>query len=272
MNFVLAGEFKEATENVGEVIHAVEEADGVGDFRVLIGGDASVAFENNELSAEDLEKGERPGVPVALIILLALFGAVVATLLPLGLAIVALVIALAAVGIIGRAFELIFFVNMMITMIGLAVGIDYSLLIVSRFREEMSRGQGKREAVERAGDTAGRTVLFSGTTVVLALIGVLIVPVSFFQSLGLWAILAVLSALVATLTLLPAVLSLLGPKVGFLSFPFHSLPLQVLTKESRTHGPWILGNGHQRCYPFPHCEHPHHRCSDDSFVGILFWH
>ena len=101
----------------------------------------------------------------------------------LGLAIVAIVIALAAVGIIGQSFELIFFVNMMITMIGLAVGIDYSLLIVSRFREEMSRGLGKREAVERAGDTAGRTVLFSGTTVVLALIGMLIVPVSFFQSL-----------------------------------------------------------------------------------------
>ena len=104
-------------------------------------------------------------------------------------------------GIIGQSFELIFFVNMMITMIGLAVGIDYSLLIVSRFREEMSRGLGKREAVERAGDTAGRTVLFSGTTVVLALIGMLIVPVSSFQSLGLGAILAVIAALAATLTL-----------------------------------------------------------------------
>ena len=152
---------------------------------MLIGGDASVAFENNELSAEDLEKGERFGIPIALIILLALFGAVVATLLPLGLAIVAIVLALAAVGIIGQAFELIFFVTMMITMIGLAVGIDYSLLIVSRFREEMNRGLDTRDAVERAGDTAGRTVLFSGTTVVLALLGMLIIPVSFFQSLGL---------------------------------------------------------------------------------------
>ena len=238
MNFVLAGDFKEATENVGEVIHAVEEANGADDFRVLIGGDASVAFENNELSAEDLEKGERIGVPVALIILLALFGAVVATLLPLGLAIVAIVIALAAVGIIGQSFELIFFVNMMITMIGLAVGIDYSLLIVSRFREEMSRGLGKREAVERAGDTAGRTVLFSGTTVVLALIGMLIVPVSFFQSLGLGAILAVIAALAATLTLLPAVLSLLGPKVGFLSIPFLSR-FSLKSPEAAGHGFWV---------------------------------
>ena len=87
-------------------------------------------------------------------------------------------------GIIGQAFELIFFVTMIITMIGLAVGIDYSLLIVSRFREELSRGLDKHEAVAKAGDTAGRTVLFSGTTVVIALLGMFIVPVSFFPITG----------------------------------------------------------------------------------------
>ncbi len=178
IHYTLAGTSQEATANVEDVIHKVEEANEADDFLVLIGGDASIAFENNELSAEDLEKGDRIGVPVALIILLALFGAVAATLLPLGLAIVAIAIALAAVAVIGQAFELLFFVTMMITMIGLAVGIDYSLLIVSRFREEMDRGLDTREAVERAGGTAGRTVLFSGTTVVLALIGMLIVPVS----------------------------------------------------------------------------------------------
>ena len=237
MHYTLAGTYKEATENVDGVIHVVREADGTDDFRVLIGGDASVAFENNELSAEDLEKGERFGIPIALIILLALFGAVVATLLPLGLAIVAIVLALAAVGLIGQAFELIFFVTMMITMIGLAVGIDYSLLIVSRFREEMNRGLDTRDAVERAGDTAGRTVLFSGTTVVLALLGMLIIPVSFFQSLGLGAILAVLAALAATLTLLPAVLSLLGPKVSLLTVPFLSR-FSLGNPQAGEHGFW----------------------------------
>ena len=220
MSFVLAGDVKEATENIEDVIHVVREADGADDFRVLIGGDASVAFENNELSAEDLEKGERVGIPVALIILLALFGAVVATLLPLGLAIVAIVLALAAVSVIGQAFELIFFVTMMITMIGLAVGIDYSLLIVSRFKEEMGRGLQPRDAVANTGNTAGRTVFFSGATVVLALLGLLIVPVSFYQSLALGAILVVIAALAATLTLLPAVLALLGPRVNLLTIPF----------------------------------------------------
>ena len=238
IHYTLAGTSQEATDNVEDVIHKVEEANEADDFLVLIGGDASIAFENNELSAEDLEKGERIGVPVALIILLALFGAVAATLLPLGLAIVAIVIALAAVAVIGQAFELLFFVTMMITMIGLAVGIDYSLLIVSRFREEMDRGLDTREAVERAGGTAGRTVLFSGTTVVLALIGMLIVPVSFFQSLGLGAILVVIAALAATLTLLPAVLSLLGPKVNFLTIPFLA-KFSLRGTQASTGGFWV---------------------------------
>ena len=183
-----------------------------------------------------LEKGERFGVPIALIILLVLFGAVAATLLPLG-TIVAIALALAAVGVIGQAFELLFFVTMMITMIGLAVGIDYSLLIVSRFREEMSRGLDKYEAVSKVGDTAGRTVLFSGTTVVLALLGMLIVPVSFFQSLGLGAILVVIAALAATLTLLPAVLVLLGPRVDFLSIPFLAR-FSLRSAQTTEHGLW----------------------------------
>ena len=96
----------------------------------------------------------------------------------------------------------------------------------------------KRAAVEKAGDTAGRTVLFSGVTVVLALLGMLIVPVSFFQSLGLGAILVVIAALAATLTLLPAVLSLLGPKVSLLSIPFLAR-FTLKTPEPSGHGFWV---------------------------------
>ena len=238
MAFVLAGTTQEATGNVEDVVHIVQEADEAADFRVLIGGDASVAFENNEMSAADLEKGERFGIPIALIILLVLFGTIVAIFLPLGIAIVAIMLALAAVGVIGQFFQLIFFVTMMITMIGLAVGIDYSLLIVSRFREEMSSGLDKQEAISKTGDTAGRTVLFSGTTVVVALLGMLIVPVSFFQSLGLGAILVVIAALAATLTLLPAVLSLLGSRVNFLSIPFLAR-FSLKGPQTTEHGFWV---------------------------------
>ncbi len=237
IHYTLTGTAQEATENVEDVIHIVEEANEVDDFRVLIGGDASVAFENNELALHDLERGERFGVPVALLVLLLLFGAVVATMLPLGLAIVAIVVALAAVAVIGQFNQLVFFVTLMVVMIGLAVGIDYSLLIVSRFKEEMEHGLDPKDAVARTGNTAGRTVFFSGATVVLALVGLLIVPASFYQSLALGAILVVLASLAATLTLLPAVLALLGPRVDMLSIPFLQR-FALKTPEETEHGFW----------------------------------
>lgn len=217
---VLAGTLGDATENIVDVVEVVEHANTDSAFRVLTVGEASIAHESNELAQEDLEQGERFGVPIALIVLVVLFGAVVAALVPLGLAVVAIAVALGIAALIGQAVDLIFFITLMITMIGLAVGIDYSLIIISRFREEMDRGLDKLRATERAGATAGRTVLFSGLTVVVALIGMLIVPSSFFQSIGLGAIIVVLVALAATLTLLPAVLALLGSNVNRLSPPF----------------------------------------------------
>ena len=217
---VLAGTLDEAEENVRHIIEIVEEADAGDGFRVLVGGTASIAFENAELAQEDLEQGERIGIPVALVILLVLFGAVGAALVPLALAIGAIIVSLGVAALIGQVFELNLFATLMITMIGLAVGIDYSLLIVSRFREELDRGSSKEDAAVRAGATAGRTVLFSGLTVVIALCGMLLVPASFFQSLGVGAIIVVLVSLAATLTNLPAALAVLGTKVDFLSLPF----------------------------------------------------
>ena len=130
-----------------------------------------------------------------------------AALLPLGLAIVSIIVALGVTAVIGQYVDLIFFVTLIISMIGLAVGIDYSLIIVSRFREELGRGLNKHEAVARAGSTAGRTVFFSGVTVVVALSGMLIIPASVFQGLGIGAILVVIAAVSASLTLLPALTS-----------------------------------------------------------------
>ena len=207
MAVLMTGSLAEAELNIEDVLGVIEQANASDGFRVLIVGPASVSCESLEFAREDLEQGERFGIPVALIILLVLFGAVVAALAPIGLAVVAIAIALGLVALIGQVFELSFFVTLMVTMIGLAVGIDYSLFIISRFREEMGRGLSTREAVAKTGDTAGRTVLFSGVTVMIALCGLLIVPFSFFQSLGIGAILVVLVALAATLTLLPAVLT-----------------------------------------------------------------
>jgi len=230
----MTGTLGEALENIEEVIHVVEEADDKDGFDVLIVGDVSSRFEQAELSAMDLEQGERIGLPIALLILLVLFGAVVAALIPVGLAIVSILITLAIVSVIGNIFgELVFFVLLWITMIGLAVGIDYCLFVVSRFREELARGLSTRDAVIKAGATASRTVFFSGMTVVIALLGVFIVPHTLFFATGLGAILVVLVSVTATLTFLPAVLTVLGPRVDFLRLPFRKKATAQSSGEQR---------------------------------------
>ncbi len=217
----LVGSIAEATKNAEQIIDVVDEADHGNDFRVFVVGDATIAFENGELSEADLIAGETIGIPIALLILLVLFGALVAALVPIGLALISIFITLALVAIIGNTFgELVFFAQLWITMVGLAVGIDYSLIVVSRFREELARGLNKEDAVIRAGATANRTVLFSGITVVIALVGILIIPHTMFFSMALAAILVVIISVLASLTLLPAVLVLLGPKVDLLRLPF----------------------------------------------------
>ena len=214
----VTGELDQAIENIEQLVHVTSEADRTDGFRVLIAGEASIAFENNELAEADLQKGERFGIPVALIILLIIFGAALAAFLPILLAIVSIGVSLGIASLVGQVFEMSFLVTLMITMIGLAIGIDYSLLVVSRYREELRRGETVRGAVATAGATAGRTVLFSGLTVVFALCGMFIIP-SFFQSMALGAIIVVLVTLIATFTVLPAPLAMLGPRINSLRLP-----------------------------------------------------
>ena len=143
MPLVLTGNLQEAEETVEDTLHVIEETDAKAGFRVLIGGTASISYESNELARKDLEQEERFGIPVALIILVALFATIVAALVPVGLAFACIIVALGLVALIGQAFELVFFVTLMITMIGLIVEIDYSLIMISRFRDELGRGLGK---------------------------------------------------------------------------------------------------------------------------------
>ena len=165
-----------------------------------------------------------------------MFGTVVAALVPLVLAIFAIMVALALAALIGQISPLSFFVVNMLTFMGLAVGIDYSLFIVSRYREERRRGYEQLEAISVAGTTASRAVLFSGMTVVLALVGMLIVPTKIFVSLAIGAILAVLVAVAAALTVLPAILGLLGDRIESLRVPLFGRLAQADT--ARHGGVW----------------------------------
>jgi RND superfamily putative drug exporter len=217
--FTLAGEFDETSEHIEDVVPIIHTADENPEVRVLITGQATVNLDFREVSEKDLVRGETIGVPIALIILILVLGALVASLLPIVQAFVAIVIAMGAAALVGQVFLLSFFVTNMITMIGLAVGIDYSLFILARYREERSRGLDKLDAISRSGATATRAVFFSGMTVFLALIGMLLVPSNVFISLGLGAILVVIASVAAAMTLLPAILSLLGDKVNAGTIP-----------------------------------------------------
>ncbi len=216
----LTGESGEAEETSGPLVSLVEDFEAPAGFEVLVSGQGSIGRTFTETSERDLQRGEGIGVPIALLILVAVFGAAVAAGIPLIIAIIAIVTALGVAFVVGQGFQLSFFVVNMITAIGLAVGIDYSLFIVQRFREERLRGFTIDEAVVRAGATANRAVLFSGGAVVIGLMGLLLVPSNIYQSLGLGAISVAVVAVLAALTLLPALLSVLGDRINALRIPF----------------------------------------------------
>jgi RND superfamily putative drug exporter len=197
-------------EVVRDTLADVPAPDG---FQALMAGPATLNSDFNTIAEEDLRTGETIGIAVALVVLVLVFGSVVSGVIPVILGVVAIGIAMGLAALLGLFMDLSFFITNMITMIGLAVGIDYSLFIVSRYREERLHGFEKLDAISRAGATATRAVFFSGLTVVLALVGLLILPNTLFRALGLGAILVVLVAVLASMTLLPAVLSLLGDRI-----------------------------------------------------------
>jgi RND superfamily putative drug exporter len=211
----LAGSLDDATERVPDFEAALQNASLDASFEIMTVGDASVNHELSSIAEEDLAMGEQFGLPIALIILVVVFGALVAAGLPVIIGLVSIFIAVGLAAIVGQTMDLSFFIVNMIGMIGLAVGIDYALFVIERYREERRRGHSKHEAIEIAGGTASKAVLFSGGTVILALSGMLLVPSSIFKSLGLGAVLVVIVAIAATLMLIPALLSILGDKIDW---------------------------------------------------------
>ncbi len=209
-----AGSFDDAKDQYDAFVTATTAKAGNG-FQVLSVGDLSVDDQFNGIAEQDLQTAEGIGLPIALVILVVVFGALVAAGIPVALALMSIVIAVGLAALVGQLTDLSFFVVNMITMIGLAVGIDYALFIVDRYREERRRGVQKLDAISIAGATASRAVLFSGITVVLALTGMLLIPTTIFRSLGIGAILAVVVAVLATFTLIPAMLSLLGDRIDW---------------------------------------------------------
>jgi RND superfamily putative drug exporter len=194
----------------------ISEENGEG-FRVLLAGPATLNADTTKIAEEDLRQSEMIGIAIALVVLLVVFGALIAALLPLAMAFMAIPIAFGGIALLARIFGLSFsiFTTNIASMIGLAVGIDYSLFIIARYREERRKGFEPYGAITASGATASRAVFFSGLTVVFALMGMFIMPTTIFRSMAAGAILVVLASIAASLTLLPALMGLLKDRINW---------------------------------------------------------
>ena len=183
-----------------------------------VGGNVAVNIAINKQVSTDLERAELITFPILAILLLIVFGSLIAAGLPLLIGGVAIMGAFAILRAMASLTDVSVYAVNVVTMLGLGLAIDYALFIVTRFREELGHENGEvKGALERTMATAGRTIMFSGLTISASLLGLLIFPVMFLRSIGMGAIAATLVAMLAALTILPALLAVLGHRINAIS-------------------------------------------------------
>jgi RND superfamily putative drug exporter len=197
-------EAKKATAGVREAIGRPPEA------VAFVSGTPAIQADLDPIFEEDLLKGEAIALPIALLVLLAVFGLSFAVLMPFIVAASTITATLGIVWIVAHYMTMAIYVTNLVQLIGLGIAIDYSLLIVYRYREELQRGDPTDEAIVRTMATAGRAVVFSGVTVAIGLALLLFMPLPFMVSMGVGGFLIPLLSILAALTLQPALLSLFG--------------------------------------------------------------
>jgi putative drug exporter of the RND superfamily len=221
-------------------VHAVALQDGIaraahGRVHAWLTGFSAIARDLAQVEKHDSERAEAIGVPVALVVLLVALGAVAAAVVPLLIAGAGLVLTFGVIAGLAAVLQIDAFLLSVVTMLGVGIGIDYSLFIVARFREELAcspvdpRRERRRiqHAVGVALATSGRTVLYSGAIVMLALTSLLVIPAPIFREFVIGTFTSVLCALAAALTLLPALLAQLGERVNSGSLPVRMRPAEV---------------------------------------------
>ena len=196
-------------------------------------GDASASKQLSESFEEDFQRAEVTSLPITLVILLFAFGAVVAALVPLLLAATAVAAAIGLLGPLSQVWAVDEAAASVILLIGLAVGVDYSMFYLRREREERARGNAPDAALAAAAATSGRAVLVSGVTVIIAMSGMYLAGASTFTSFATGTILVVAMAVIGSLTVLPAVLSKLGDRVNKGRIPFLRRPEERAGREPR---------------------------------------
>jgi RND superfamily putative drug exporter len=190
-------------------------------LRTQVGGPSAVFSDVGEQVAADIARAESLTIPLVVILCLFIFGSLVSATLPALVGGIAIMGSFALLRLFTTVTEVSIFAINVITLLGVGLAIDYALFVVSRFREELASGRSTPDAVAVTMATAGRTVMFSGLTVAVSLASLLLFPQVFLRSMGFGGLAAVLVAMVTALTVLPALLAVLGPKVDAGRMPWH---------------------------------------------------
>lgn len=216
------------TDEGVDAFRRLREAVHTAGLPVRLGGELAAYVDSRERLEQDVRQAEIVSFALLAVLLLWVFGSVVAAALPLLVGGATIVVSMAALKLFALFFDITIYSVNVVSMLGLGLAIDYALFIVSRFREELDRGIGTQTALCSTLVTAGRTVAFSGLTVTASLLCLLLMPQRFFQNMGLAGGISVGAAMLMSILLLPALLRLLGPRINRLALP-------VLARRARHH-------------------------------------
>jgi RND superfamily putative drug exporter len=241
VTFKVAGDMEESEKNVDASLAAVSSAQKAhSDVRIEQFGDASAAKALNAQFEEDFQRAESLSLPITLLILVVAFGALIAAGVPLLLGLTAVMGTLGLLAPISQIVPMADAASSVVLLVGLAVGVDYSMFYLRRKMEERDAGRSNEAALEFAAATSGQAVLISGVTVLIAMAGMLIAGNAVFTSMAVGTMLVVAVAVLGSVTVLPAVLSKLGDKVEKGRVPIIGKRRHANHGESRVWG-WILG-------------------------------
>ena len=203
-----------------------------------IGGPSAIFSDVGEQVGEDIARAESLTMPLVFLLSLVIFGSLVAALMPALLGGIAVLGSFAVLRAITTVSDVSIFALNIITLLGIGLAIDYALFVVSRFREELAKGLDTPSAVAATMSTAGRTVAFSGLIVAVSLSSLLLFPQLFLRSMGFGGVAAVLVAMVAALTILPALLAILGPRIDAGKMPWRRSRGGRAPAQTDDHGAW----------------------------------
>ncbi len=240
----LSGNDRERADRAANLQDVIASAAGTGSVKAYLTGYSPAANDLTEVENSDVERAESIGIPIAFVVLLLALAAAVAAFIPLITAIVALAVTFGVLSALTRVASFDSFLLSIVTMIGVGIAIDYSLFILSRFREELARA--KREgradpvptAVGLAMTTSGRTIAFSGTIVAISLFSLFVVNSPLFHGIALGAVLVVICTLVVAWTMLPALLAALGDRVNRWGLPRRWQPAELADRPSDRPNGW----------------------------------